>query len=107
MHTRHAALGTTDVQLAGGEVDIVPTQRHQLTRPQAVAVGDQDGSSVPMAPAIFPGRLDQPLDLALGEILPRPGGSDYYNLCRRSLDPDVRICHVFCLPDCQIVTVIA
>ena len=73
MHTRHAALGATDVQLAGGEVDIVPTQRHQLTRPQAVAVGDQDGSCVPTAPAIFPGRFDQPLDLALGEILPEAG----------------------------------
>jgi hypothetical protein len=59
------------VQLAGGEVDVVPTQRHQLTRPQAMAVGDQDGRYVPMAPAIFPGRLDQPLDLALGEALPR------------------------------------
>jgi hypothetical protein len=49
MHTRHAALGATDVQLAGDEVDIVPTQRHQLTRPHTVAVGDQDGSCVPMA----------------------------------------------------------
>ena len=68
MHTRHAALGATDVQLAGGEVDIVPTQRHQLTRPQAMAVGDQDGSCVPMAPAISRPSLSADLVDQSGQI---------------------------------------
>jgi hypothetical protein len=70
-----AALGTPNVQFPGLEVDIIPSQGHELAGSQAVAVGDQDGRGIPMAPAVFPRSLNQPLDLPLGEILARPGGA--------------------------------
>jgi hypothetical protein len=76
MHTRHAALGAADVQLAGGEVDIVPTQLHQLTRAQAVAVADQDGRCVPMAPAVL--RLEAGADFL--QRVNEPGAIEGY--CR-------------------------
>jgi len=38
-----AALGTFNVQFPGLEVDIIPSQGHELAGSQAVAVGDQDG----------------------------------------------------------------
>jgi hypothetical protein len=44
------------VQFPGLEVDIIPTQGHELAGSQAVAVGDQDGRGIPMAPAVFAGR---------------------------------------------------
>ena len=52
-----AALGAANVQFPGLEVDIIPTQGYELAGPQAVAVGDQDGRGVPMAPAVFPAGL--------------------------------------------------
>jgi hypothetical protein len=61
------------VQFAGLEVDIIPTQGHKLAGAQAVAVGDQDGRGVAMAPAVSPRSLNQLLDLALGEVLAGPG----------------------------------
>jgi len=38
-----AALGAPNVQFPGLEVDIIPSQGHELAGSQAVAVGDQDG----------------------------------------------------------------
>jgi hypothetical protein len=52
--TSRTALGAPNVQFPGLEVDIIPTQGHELAGSQAVAVGDQDGRGVPMAPAVFP-----------------------------------------------------
>jgi hypothetical protein len=46
------------MQLAGGKVDIVPTQAHQLTGTQPMAVGNQDRRGVPMSPAIAACCLD-------------------------------------------------
>ena len=57
VNANRAALGAPYVQLAGLEVDIVPTQGHELAGSQTVAVGDQDGRGVPMAPAVFPPAL--------------------------------------------------
>jgi hypothetical protein len=63
------------VQFPGLEVDIIPTQGHELAGSQAVAVGDQDGRGVPMAPAVFLGSLNELLDFPLGKVLARPSGS--------------------------------
>ena len=68
MHAGIPALGPAYVQAPGGEVDVVPPQRHQLRGSEAVAVGHQDGRGVPMPRAILPGRLNEPLDLSLGQI---------------------------------------
>ena len=37
-----------------------------------MAVGDQDGRGVPMAPAVFAGSLNELLDFPLGKVLARP-----------------------------------
>jgi hypothetical protein len=66
MHACHAALGAPHMQLAGPKVDIVPAQRHELAGAQAMPVGDEDRRRVPMAPAVVPGGLHQPLNLPLG-----------------------------------------
>jgi len=39
-----------------------------------VPVGHQDGCGVPVAPPILAGRVDQLLDLSLGQILPWTAG---------------------------------
>ena len=72
MDGRRAALGPIDVQPAVAEVDRIPPQRHQLGRPQAVPVGEQDHGGVAVAVAIEPGRRDQPGDLSVGQVLARP-----------------------------------
>ena len=68
MHAGIPALGPVYMQAPGGEVDVVPAQRHQLRGPEAVAVSDQDSRGVPMPRAVLLGGLDEPLDLAVGEI---------------------------------------
>ena len=73
MNAGRAALGAPNVQFPGLEVDIIPSQGHELAGSQAVAVGYQDGRGVPMAPAVFTGSLNQLLDLPLGKIFARPG----------------------------------
>ena len=75
MNAGRAALGAPNVQFPGLEVDIIPTQGHELAGSQAVAVGDQDGRGVPMAPAVFAGSLNELLDFPLGKVLARPSGS--------------------------------
>ena len=62
------------MQFSGLEVDVIPTQGHELAGSQAVAVGDQDGRGVPMAPAVFAGSLNELLDFPLGKVLARPNG---------------------------------
>src|SRR5262249_20318598 len=68
MHAGTPTLGPAYMQGPGGEVDVVPAQRHQLRGPEAVAVSDQDSRGVPMSRAVLLGSLDQALDLAIGEI---------------------------------------
>ena len=43
---------------------------HELAGSQAVAVGDQDGGGIPMAPAVFAGSLNELLDFPLGKVVP-------------------------------------
>jgi hypothetical protein len=78
-----AALGTADVQFAGLEINVIPTQRNKLRGAQAVPVGDQDGSGVSVALAVLAGGLDQFLNFTLGEILARPSGSFNCYICTR------------------------
>jgi len=68
MGRRGARLGPAHVQDAHLEIDLFPAQVRQLGRPEAVAEGQEDHGCVPVAR----GRLDQPLDLARGEVLPGP-----------------------------------
>ena len=67
-----ALLDPADMQAGMGEVDLIPAQVDQLADPQAVAIGDQDHGRVPVAPAVLAGRLDQLLDLGLGQVLAGP-----------------------------------
>ena len=69
MHTGYAPLGSADMHSAGGELNIVPPQRHKLAGPQAMPVGNQDGGGVPMAPAVAPRGIHQLLDFPLGQVL--------------------------------------
>jgi hypothetical protein len=54
---------------AGLERDRRPLQIAQLGHPQAVAEADQNHGRIALAMAIAPGRLLQPVDLELGEVL--------------------------------------
>jgi hypothetical protein len=56
------------VQDAGVKIDLVPPQRDQLARSQAVPVGDQDHRGVPVSVPIAPGGRDQLLDLGFGQV---------------------------------------
>src|SRR5262249_24068889 len=64
-----ALLNPADVQHGVFEVDLLPAQVHQLGGPQTMPEGQQDHGGVAMAPAVVPGSLNQPLDLALGQVL--------------------------------------
>jgi hypothetical protein len=77
MHTGISTLGPAYVQAPGGEVDVVPTQCHQLRGSEAVAVGDQDGDRVPVPGAVLLGGLDKPLHLPLGEIFASASANCY------------------------------
>src|SRR6266536_3495380 len=57
-----------DVQDAHLEIDLLPAQIHELGRPEPVAEGQEDHRGVAMAR----GRMDQSLDLGLGQVLARP-----------------------------------
>src|SRR5262245_326846 len=68
MHAGISTLSPAYMQAPGGEVDVVPAQRHQFRGPKTVAVSDQDSRGVPMPRAVLLGGLDEPLDLAIVEI---------------------------------------
>src|SRR5262249_25597778 len=60
-----------NVEAALGQLDLLPLQVADLRGPQAMAVGDQDHGRVAMPiAAMLTGTVDQPLDLALGEVAP-------------------------------------
>jgi hypothetical protein len=46
------------------------TQCHKLAGAQPMAVGEQDRGGVPVAPTVAFRRLDQLVDLTLGQVLP-------------------------------------
>ena len=92
------------MQFSGLEVDVIPTKGHELAGSQAVAVGDEDGCGVPMAPAVFAGSLNELLDFPLGKILARPNGSvNCYIYCHRGVHSGRCIFH--CFPQCWLKTV--
>src|SRR5262249_36192233 len=64
-------LDPVNVEAALGQLDLLPLQVADLRRPQAVAIGDQDHGRIAMPVAAMLARaIDQPLDLALGEVAP-------------------------------------
>jgi hypothetical protein len=67
-----ALLNPTDVQRGRPDVDLIPSQVHQFGNPQAVPVGYQNHRGVPVAVAIPRRGVDEPLDLCLGQVFPRP-----------------------------------
>ena len=69
MCCRLTALGPANVHGAGLERDRRPWQVAQFGDAQAVAVADQDHGRVALAMAVALGRLDQALDLTLGQVL--------------------------------------
>jgi len=65
----HSVLDPVNVQAGLGKLDLLPLQVADLRRPQGMAIGDQDHGRVAMpVAAMLAGAVDQPLDLALGEI---------------------------------------
>jgi hypothetical protein len=66
LHAGIPALGPAHMQAPGGQVDVVPSQRHHLRGSEAVAVGNQDGRGVPMPRAVLLGGLHEPLHLPVG-----------------------------------------
>ena len=60
------------MQTAVIEIDGIPTKRHELDSAQPMPIGDQDHGRVAMPIAVIAGSLDQPLDLGLGQVFPRP-----------------------------------
>ena len=64
-----ALLDPADVQGGRFELHLIPAQVHQLGGAQAVPVGHKDHRGVPVAPAVALGRVHQPLDLGLGQVL--------------------------------------
>jgi hypothetical protein len=60
-------LAPPHMKVASPNIDVVPAQRHELGRAQAMAIGEQDSRRIPMAPAVAPRGLHQLLDLALGQ----------------------------------------
>jgi hypothetical protein len=72
MNRLGTTLGATHVQATVRKIDCVPAQRHQFDHPQPMPIGDQHHGGVAVTAAILRGRLDQAVDLGVGEILARP-----------------------------------
>jgi hypothetical protein len=58
------------MQAGSFEVDLVPAQIHDFSRSQAMSEGQEHHQSVTVTMPIALGRLDQPLDLVDGQMLP-------------------------------------
>jgi hypothetical protein len=67
MHAGNAVLDAVNVEAALGQFDLLPLQVADLRGAQAMAIEDHGRIAMPVA-ATFAGAIDQPLDLALGEI---------------------------------------
>src|SRR6516164_911176 len=68
MHAWHAVLDAGDMQEAMHEVHLLPPQRAQFGRSEAMPVGEQDHGRVPVAMAVVPGSLHKPFDLTLRQV---------------------------------------
>ena len=69
MGAGRALLDPAHVKRPRGELDLVPAQVHQLRRPQPVPIGHERHRGVPVPPTVLPGRVHQPLDLGLRQVL--------------------------------------
>src|SRR3974390_875539 len=69
MHAWHAVLDVGDMQETMHQVYLLPSQRAQFGRSEAMPVGQQDHGRVPVAMPIAAGSLHEPFDLALGQVL--------------------------------------
>jgi hypothetical protein len=74
MGARGALLDPADVEIGITEIHLIPPQVHEFGCPQAMPVSHKDRGGVPVAPTVFLGRVDQPLDLGLGQVLTGPQG---------------------------------
>src|SRR4029077_21259875 len=72
MGARSAVLEPSDVQGGCFEIDLVPAQVNDFSWPQPVPKGQEHHESIAMTIAVSFGRLDQPLDLIDGQVLPCP-----------------------------------
>jgi hypothetical protein len=72
VRARRAVLDPADVEHGAVEVDLVPSEVADLGRPQAVPVSEEHHGRVSVAVPVSPRGLNQPLDLAGGEVLPGP-----------------------------------
>src|SRR6516165_5963220 len=68
MHAWHPALDAGDMQETMRQVYLLPPERAQFGRPEAMPVGQQDHGRVPMAMAVIPGSLHKPFDLTLRQV---------------------------------------
>src|SRR5215472_2757513 len=100
MHAGIPALGPAYMQAAGGQIDVVPAQRHQLRGPETVAVSDQDSGGVPMPRAVPLGGLDEALDLPVGEIFTATFANCYI-YCGRSRFAKPQVFHGNSPPACS------
>src|SRR3974390_3303256 len=70
MHACHAVLYAGDMQETMHQVYLLPSQRAQFGRSEAMPVGEQDHGRVPVAMAVAAGSLHKPFDLTVGQVLP-------------------------------------
>jgi hypothetical protein len=105
MRVRRALLDPADMQRGGPEVHLLPSQVYQFGRAKTVAVGHEDHRGVPVPPAALPGRIHQPPDLGLGQVLagtelavrgPLRSNCSVYDGWRDQ--PEVPLGHVFRAP---------
>jgi hypothetical protein len=67
------AFGSSNVQSAAVEVNLIPPQAAQFRGTETMAVGDQDHGGVPVPVAgSLAGSFLEPLDLFFGQILSGP-----------------------------------
>src|SRR5262249_1058297 len=64
-------LQSADVQSTDAQFDLVPVEVAELARSEPVPDGQQDHGRIAVTVApVLPGRLEQPIDLGLGQVLP-------------------------------------
>src|SRR5262245_22198647 len=105
MGTWRALLHPAHVKRSRGKLNLVPPKVHQLRGSQAVPVGHKGHRDVPVSPTVLPGRVHQPLDLALGKVLAGAqlavgetlgGNCSIYGGWRDQ--PEVPFGHALCVP---------
>jgi hypothetical protein len=69
MGARPAILDAAHMQVRGLEINLIPAEINDLGGPQGMAEGEQDHERVTPAVPVPARRLNQPLDLMLGQVL--------------------------------------